>query len=182
MLGGLILTGGASSRMGRDKAALEIGGIRAIDRLAALAKAAGAAGVSTVGGRDWGYPHVVDATAFGGPVGGVTAGAAFLEEQGCQTILAFAVDAPTLTIDDLRPLLSVRAGAAFEGFPLPFIAPLVRRPDAEAGWPLARLLDAWGVLRLPMPAGAGERLKGANTPAEFEALRQAAADADSRAR
>ena len=35
-LGALILTGGASSRMGEDKALLEWGGVRAVDRLVAL--------------------------------------------------------------------------------------------------------------------------------------------------
>ncbi|HEY0651236.1 NTP transferase domain-containing protein, partial [Phenylobacterium sp.] len=48
-LGVVILTGGASSRMGADKAALLWGGRRAVDRLADLARELGAAAVLTSG-------------------------------------------------------------------------------------------------------------------------------------
>ena len=179
MLGALVLTGGASSRMGRDKAGLEIGGVRAVDHVAALAKAAGAKHIATVGGLGRGYPHVEDPIALGGPVGGVVAGAEALAAQGCGTVLVLAVDAPTVTLEDLQPLFSPAGGAAYAGFPLPFVAPLARRPNAaEARWPLTRLLDAWGLERLPVPPDAAGRLKGANTPAEFDALRQATAAGD----
>src|SRR4051794_11241884 len=54
-LGALILTGGASSRMGVDKAAAAWSGVRAVDRVVALAKALGAQPVLTAGAVDYGY-------------------------------------------------------------------------------------------------------------------------------
>jgi molybdopterin-guanine dinucleotide biosynthesis protein A len=60
--GVLILTGGGSRRMGRDKAALDWGGVRAVDRLAELARALGAQRVLTVG-ADLGLPFVLGSRA-----------------------------------------------------------------------------------------------------------------------
>ena len=61
-LGVAILTGGASSRMGEDKAAADWLGVRAVDRVAALARALGAVAVVTVGRADHGLPFAADAT------------------------------------------------------------------------------------------------------------------------
>ena len=45
-------------------------------------------------------------------------------------------------------------------------APLVAPPD----WPLRRLADLAGLAHLPCPPQARQRLAGANTPAERDAL------------
>ena len=174
MIGGLILTGGASSRMGRDKAALDVGGVRAVDRLARLAVELGAATVLTVGGQGYGHPHLEDAVPLGGPVGGVAAGVGALAQAGCSTVLVLAVDAPTLRPEDIAPLFGPAQGAAFAGQPLPFVAPLTRFPEGvRPDWPVARLLEAWSLARLPVPLDAASRLRGANTPREYDALVQA---------
>lgn len=164
-LGAVILAGGASSRMGADKASLDWDGERAVDRVAALARAAGAKTVVVAGG-DFGWPYVDDGGA--GPVGGVLAGFALLADQGVTRALALAVDAPTLTLADLAPLIAAPApGAAFVGFPLPMAIALdAVPPDAETSWPLERLIEGAGLSRPPAPVGAHTRLRGANTPAE----------------
>lgn len=171
-LGGLILCGGASSRMGSDKAALDWNGRRAVDRAAELATAAGCVAVLTVGETDYGLPFVVDDRPLAGPVGGVLAGARLLRARGCGSALVLAVDAPTIRIEDLGPLLAAAGpGAAYDGFPLPMVIDLVRTPeDAQAGWPLRRLADGAGVSRLPSPPDVELRLRGANTPQERDAL------------
>ena len=64
-LGALVLTGGRSSRMGLDKAAQDWGGVRAVDRVFALASATGAEPVLTVGAYDHGLPFAPDPTAYG---------------------------------------------------------------------------------------------------------------------
>ncbi len=164
-LGAIILCGGASRRMGRDKAVLDWGGARAVDLVAALARAVGAQALVTAG-ADFGLPWVPDEDAMAGPVGGVLAGARFL---GTERLLVLAVDAPTVTVDDLAPLLA--AGGYYEGLPVPMVVDAGALPaDAQAGWPLRRLVEAAGLRALPVPDGALERLRGANTPEERERL------------
>lgn len=165
--GVLILTGGGSRRMGVDKASQDWGGARAVDLLAALAQALGSEQTLTVG-ADHGLPFVPDPQPGAGPVGGVLAGAAVLARAGLARALILAVDAPTLTPEDLAPLLADQgAGAAYEGLPLPMVLGLEALPaEAEAGWPLRRLVERAGLTTLPVPAEARARLRGANTPEE----------------
>ena len=167
-LGAAILTGGASSRMGEDKAVQLWDGERAVDLVAALARAAGAAEIVTVGGDDYGWSRVADATPLAGPVGGVLAGASALAARGCEAALILAVDSPTIRLGDLAALLDAPPpGAAFEDLHLPMLIVLSALPaDAEAGWPVRRLIDRAGLTRPPCPPEALARLRGANTPAE----------------
>ncbi|HJV43428.1 molybdenum cofactor guanylyltransferase [Caulobacter sp.] len=166
-LGAIILCGGASRRMGRDKALLDWDGRRAVDRVAALARAVGAGALVTAG-ADLGLPWAPDDEAGGGPVGGVLAGARAL---GTARLLVLAVDAPTVTADDLAPLLA--DGGFYDGLPVPMVVETAALPaEAEAGWPLRRLVERAGLTALPVPEGALARLRGANTPEEFRALVQ----------
>lgn len=172
MLGAMILCGGASSRMGQDKAVLDWGGARAVDRVAALAQAAGAGVVLTVGPLSYGPRAVPDDVPLGGPVGGVLAGADALRASGCDRLLVLAVDCPTLTPQDLAPLLAAPGpGAAFDGFPLPMILALAALPAGMP--PHASLRDfvlRAGLARPEPGAGLLPRLRGANTPEERAAL------------
>lgn len=164
-LGAIILCGGASRRMGRDKAVLDWNGARAVDRVAALARAVGAEALVTAG-ADLGLPWVADDAAFAGPVGGVLAGARAL---GAARLLVLAVDAPTALPEDLAPLLA--GGGYYEGLPVPMVVEASALPaDADAGWPLRRFVERAGLVSLPVPEGAMDRLRGANTPDERERL------------
>jgi molybdopterin-guanine dinucleotide biosynthesis protein A len=171
-LGALVLTGGASARMGTDKAALLWSGVRAVDRLAELASRLGADPVLTAGGRSYGLPAVVDEAPGGGPVSGVTAGCRALAAAGCERALVLAVDAATITPEDLAPLLAAPTpGAAYADLHLPLLLHLGALPaDAGPGWSMGRLIAAAG-LSLVEPAPEGRlRLRGANTPDERAAL------------
>ncbi|MBX3484033.1 NTP transferase domain-containing protein [Phenylobacterium sp.] len=168
-LGAAILTGGASSRMGADKAALDWAGARAVDRAAALARAVGASVVVTVGGPDYGLPSVAD--EGGGPAAGVVAAGLALAARGCDRVLILAVDAPTIRPGDLAPLLAAPGvGAAYEGLHMPLVVDPAALPARAPGGALGRMLEAIGPARLPCPPDAALRLRGANTPAEREAL------------
>jgi molybdopterin-guanine dinucleotide biosynthesis protein A len=169
--GAIILTGGASRRMGADKAALDWGGRRAVDRVAALATAAGAARVLTAG-SDHGLEHVDDPSPGSGPVGGVLAGARVLAAHGLARALVLAVDAPTVTAEDLAPLLAAaEPGAFYDGLPVPMVVTLAALPaEAEAGWPLRRLVERAGLAALACDEEVRARLRGANTPEEVLAL------------
>lgn len=169
-LGAVILVGGRSARMGADKATLDWNGRRALDRLADLARGLGCATVITAG-RDLGLPFVPDPPGSG-PVGGVMAGAQALAGQGLARALVLAVDAPTLRAEDLAPLLAAPSpGAIFHGLALPMVTDLAALPaEAAFDWPLFRLADAAGLERLACADEVARRARGANTPAEREAL------------
>lgn len=171
-LGALILTGGASSRMGADKAALDWGGRRAVDRLWELAREAGAGPAFCVGAGDLGLPRVCEAAPGCGPVGALLAGAQALRAAGAARALVLAVDAPTLTLSDLAPLLAAAPpGASYAGLPLPLVIDLDALPaDAAADSPLRALVSRSGARLLTFPKGALGRLRGANTPDERAAL------------
>jgi len=170
--GVLILTGGASSRMGTDKAALEWAGLRAVDRLARLARDVGAASVLTAGARTYGLPAVDDEAPGGGPVAGVAAGCRALADAGCDRALVLAVDAPTITAEDLAPLIEAPApGAAYAHLHLPLALYLSAMPKAAGpGWSMARLIAEVGLSLVEPAADSRLRLRGANTPAERAAL------------
>ncbi|EJL28263.1 molybdopterin-guanine dinucleotide biosynthesis protein A [Caulobacter sp. AP07] len=171
--GAIILTGGASRRMGADKASLDWDGQRAVDRVAALATAVGATRVLTAG-RAFGLEHVEDPAPGAGPVAGVLGGARALAAHGLARALVLAVDAPTVTADDLAPLLAAPGpGAVYEGLPVPMVVALAALPaDAEPGWPLRRLVERAGLAALPCDEAVRLRLRGANTPEERARLSQ----------
>ena len=175
MLGAVILVGGASSRMGADKAAQDWGGTRAVDLAGRLALRVGAALVVTAGG-DYGWPFVLDPAPGAGPVGGILAGLARLRRESLARCLLLAVDAPTITPGDLAPLLAADApGAAFADYPLPAVVDLASVPrEARPDWPIARLIERAGLSVQTPPRDACARLRGANTPAERAALLGAA--------
>jgi len=168
-LGAVILAGGRSARMGRDKALLCWDGQTAIARVAALAARAGARRV-VVSGADYGLPFVSYPEPFAGPVGGLLAGAAALADV--DRLLVLAVDAPTLRFDHLAPLLQAPApGAVFAGQPLPMvIAPGAIPRRLSAATPLWRLAQLAGLRTLPPDPLTTAHLRGANTPEEFQAL------------
>jgi molybdopterin-guanine dinucleotide biosynthesis protein A len=167
----VILCGGSSSRMGKDKALLEWRGVTALDRLAALSQEVGIRMVLTAG-ADHGLPAVLDASPGEGPCGGILAAALRLRADGYDRALILAVDAPTVTASDIRPLLEARGpGAAYEGLPLPMVIDLAAvPPSTEAQWPLKRLVQAAALAVLPCSDHARPRLRGANTPEEHRRL------------
>lgn len=180
-LGVIILTGGGSSRMGADKAVLLWNGRRAVDRLAQLAHHLGAAAVLTAGDRDYGLPRAAEDPPGGGPAAGIVAGATALRGQGCSRALVLAVDAPTILETDLHALLDAPPpGAAFADLHLPLVFALdALSPESGAGWPMGRLVERAGLIRLACPSEARARLRGANTPEERQALLEALVRAES---
>lgn len=106
-LSAVILAGGASLRMGRDKAWLEIGGRRLIERQIAVARGAGASEV-LVSGRatsnfdSLGVRVLLDEEADRGPMAGVKRA---MEVARGSLLLVLAVDLPAMTSGWLRQLI-----------------------------------------------------------------------------
>jgi len=104
----VILAGGASRRMGRDKAWMEIGGRSLLQIARDKARALGVAEIFISGrpGVDYsalGCPVLLDLEPDAGPLGGVERG---LQACSAPLLLVLAVDLPCLTADFLGRLLA----------------------------------------------------------------------------
>ena len=175
---GIVLAGGRSSRMGRDKAALPWGHAMLLDRMVELLTTAGAARVLVSGDRP-GHAGIPDRRPGLGPVGGLDAVLAHAEGR----IVVVPVDLPRLRPSRIHALVAALAGArgaALEGHPLPcalwaddasraLVADLVAA--SPYGLPVMRLLEALGaeVVAVDEPT---DDLQPCNTPAQWAALRQ----------
>lgn len=170
-LGAIILTGGASRRMGTDKAAQLWDGRRAVDLVAELARSLGAKVVVSAGDGEFGLPRASDPAPLSGPVAGVLAGIALLRGQ-VERVLVLAVDAPTIKPEDLAPLLAAGGvGAAFDDQPLPMVLDISAVPkDVQDDWPLRRFVARAGLIQIPLDLELLPRLRGANTPEERDRL------------
>ncbi len=110
-LSGVVLAAGRSSRMGRDKALLEVDGVPLWERQRAVLAAAGAAEIllSARPGQAWtqraaGFAGVVhDALTGGGPLVGATAA---LERAAHPWLAVLAIDLPALPVAWFATLLA----------------------------------------------------------------------------
>jgi molybdopterin-guanine dinucleotide biosynthesis protein A len=100
---GIVLAGGQSTRMGRDKAMLRWNGRPLIEHQLALLRAAGVDEVRASGHRP-AYDGIVDALPQIGPLGGLAGVATELEDDA--ELLVIPVDMPLLTSALLQRLRS----------------------------------------------------------------------------
>lgn len=115
---GVVLAGGLSSRMGRDKALLQWKGRPLIEHLIATLQAAGISEVKVSGERP-DYRGVADPLPHIGPIGGIAGIAA---SCGDSELLIVPVDMPRLQPALLRRLRDAEPGAGsvrFTGHVLP---------------------------------------------------------------
>lgn len=193
---GLILAGGTSRRMGRDKALLEVGGKPAIARVAErLARVCDPILVVT-DRRDrypsLGLPVVVDQRPGSGAVGGLHAGLAAAPAPVC---VAVACDMPFLSPKVLRVVTEAVAGVdaavpLVDGWPQPLHAAyrrslvpvlevqlgrgpcslrsLLASPDIRVRWLRASQL----------PPAASRSLFNMNTPADYRRALQVEDEGD----
>jgi molybdopterin-guanine dinucleotide biosynthesis protein A len=176
--GGAVLCGGASSRMGRDKALVEIGGRTMVERVCAALDGAGCVPVVVVGGDGerlaaaTGRTALADAWPGEGPLGGVVVALRWFAERGDDGVVVAACDLADLTVDAVRDIAG-GVGAA--------IALADRRHPSLARWPVAALeplealfasgtrslheaLEALGAVEIPVDEAA---LRNVNRPADL---------------
>lgn len=114
---GLLLSGGASRRMGYDKASIMVGGESAAVRAARLLTSV-VDPVWEVGPSHCNLPHVVENPESSGPVSAVAAGWKELSAVGHRgSVLVLACDLPLMTTELLRWLVEVPT----EGSVIPFV-------------------------------------------------------------
>ena len=125
----VLLAGGKSSRMGRDKSALPVNGEPLWERQIGVLRATGPAELFLSGKRDGPYAGcgveiLADEFPGGGPLAGI---ASALRRCESESLLVLAVDMPAMTADFLLMLLeeSRRTGAG--------VVPSVAAEDPKTG-------------------------------------------------
>ena len=179
---GFLLAGGKSSRMGRDKALLQLGGRTLVESgleklnavCAEVAIAGGAADLRRYGRL------IEDTQAECGPLAGIVAA---LEQSEFEWNLFLPVDAPFVPVDVLKSLLLAAGGdeigvmAEADDHLQPLIAvysrralPVLRQQLAAGRWKVTQAVAAAGsVLRVHFDRP--EWFRNVNTPQEFVAAR-----------
>jgi molybdopterin-guanine dinucleotide biosynthesis protein A len=184
-----LLTGGASTRMGTDKALIQIRGRRLVDLASARLREVSADAVE-VGPGHSGLPATLESPAGAGPLAAFVAGADALAERGVQLPpLVLAVDMPLVTVALLR-LLAAAAGdravvpvAGARVQPLCAVYPLAsvevaRRLLADGHGSMRALLDAVPLRRMGeeewRKAATADAFADVDTPEALLAVRHAA--------
>lgn len=182
MIAGAVLCGGASRRMGADKALVALAGVPMADRVAAALAAAGCAPVVLVGGdaaalAALGRPLVADESPGAGPAGGILTA---LRALDADLVVVAACDLPLLDaatvaalVDPLRTDAGVAAAVAVvAGDDRPqrsltcwrrSAADALRVAWAQGGRGIGALLAAVPHVEVEVAADA---VRNVNTPAE----------------
>lgn len=173
---GIVLAGGRSSRMGRDKAALPWAGGTLLDHMIDTLRQAGAARVLVSGERP-SHEGIGDAWPGRGPVGGF---ASVLPHCRDGIAVVVPVDLPMLDarrIDALAAAVVSHRAASCAGHPLPFalqVDATTRRTVDELiatspdGPSVRHLLQTFGAVEVP--ALDATDLRPCNTPADWAAI------------
>jgi molybdopterin-guanine dinucleotide biosynthesis protein A len=176
---GFVLAGGASRRMGRDKALLPLDGQTMLERIASQVQEA-TGSVTLIGPVEryahLGFPVLPDVIGGCGPLGGLYT--ALLSTQADWNVL-IACDMPNITQGFLKQLLDRAEGDGvvpeFDGLPNPLCAVYHRRVLAAAKSAIDRKLfkmqDFISTLRTSRWTVSDPRpLLNVNTPAQYDTL------------
>lgn len=174
-IGGIVLAGGLSSRMGQDKALLSWDGETLLERSIRLLRESGAAPIRVSGPYAM-FDGIPDRVERCGPLGGLYSVLSTLED-GWAWVLP--VDMPRLEVGDLHRLRDAMlvSCARFIGQPLPMLLnvdpncrTLVARLVQQGSGPrsLWRLQQELGVHEVPIAAEAFARMVNCNTPGQWK--------------
>ena len=150
-IAGLVLAGGASSRMGSDKAQLKWRGVRLLDHAASLLKTAGAEAVFVLGRKD--EPGgLADEAPGAGPARAISDAVRRLHKNGWERFLIAPVDMPLMTAEALSVLTDAPDACAYAGHPMPlYLAAGALNAKASKARSVRALLQACGAESPPAP-------------------------------
>lgn len=164
---GVVLAGGRSSRMGRNKAFLEYKGAPLVSHMIRILEEAGLNDVYVSGDLE-GYRCIPDSTPYNGPAHAICDVMNFL--QTYDGALFVPVDMPFLTSDTLRALLRQPRGAYFQDHALP--AFIIQPCHSQSVSSVHQLLQELDIPALTLPEQFKACMGNFNTPKEWqEALR-----------
>lgn len=111
MLVGAVLTGGASRRMGRTKAVIDVEGLPMARRVIAALEGVGCAAVTAIGGdpdelSSLGVAVIPDDHPGEGPLGGIATALRSYRSHPSADVLVVACDLPFVGVDDLDRLVA----------------------------------------------------------------------------
>jgi molybdopterin-guanine dinucleotide biosynthesis protein A len=180
-----VLTGGSSTRMGTDKALVEVDGIPMAERVAGALQDAGCDPVVFVGGRPepldrLGRLHVPDTAPGAGPAGGIMSALRALGDD-VQWVLIASCDLPYLRAAHLLPLVDAVPGADGSDVDV-VVASTDRRQPLCALWSSttsAKVAEAFGS-GVRSVFGLLDGLRVIEVPVEHEGLRNVNTAADLR--
>lgn len=167
---GIVMAGGKSTRMGQDKALLEIAGVTQLERCQQLLREAGCQQVYVSRNS---ADCIADALPERGPLGGLLSVLHTLE-QASQRLLIVPIDMPLLTADALCYLLEQPQAAYYRTAPLPcklthseeLQGYLTRQlTDPSGDWSIRSMLQA--VAAQPLDWAYSYQLKNTNTPQQW---------------
>ncbi len=161
---GVVLAGGRSSRMGKNKALLEYNGKPLLDHMISLLKSAGLSDIYVSGKID-GYRCIPDQEQHEGPAWAMHDVITYLKFP--DRVLFIPVDMPLLSVEALRLLMKQEHGGYFEN---EFLPALITIP-----YPVKRLksvqefLEAANTPPITLPETLKYCMNNTNTPEEWKA-------------
>lgn len=169
---GIVLAGGASRRMGRDKSGMLWHGRTLLQHACKLLDDIGCPTVNILGRPDL-KNGLADLQPGAGPGQALLQALDQARSRSLRGILVLPADMPRLTSDILRPLLSVpdNTACAWVRHPLPLFLPASLSPsDPENIKAIRDLLSAGPVERPHLPEALIAQMHNVNTPEDFAAL------------
>jgi molybdopterin-guanine dinucleotide biosynthesis protein A len=171
-IAGIVLAGGHSSRMGRDKASLSWEGQTLLEHARALLRSIGCKTIS-ISGKPELADGFSDSEPGAGPGRALLDALIDLQTTSLEGLLAIPVDMPELSTEAILPLVSppYTTARAWHRHPLPVYLPAgLAQIDRSKARSIRDLLNAGPNERPPLPDQFADQMRNINTPADFEQL------------
>lgn len=170
-IAGVVLIGGQSSRMGQDKALLQLNGRPLHQHMRGLLQAAGVS-KTYFSGSIPGVDGFADRQTHAGPARAVADIMRHLEGQHTH-VLVVPVDMPLLDVDILQQLLHSPIPCHYDQQPFPFFMPVQAVPEDVRS--VRQLLQAAGAKSIPVPKMCENRFCNVNTPEDWKNIQKGCA-------
>lgn len=162
-IAGVVLAGGRSSRMGKNKALLEFKGRPLVQHMIDILRDAGLKDIFISGSLE-GYSCINDEQLFAGPVQGIRS--VLQEKPNYKGYLFVPVDMPLLTPEILQDLISKNEGGYFIGWPLPLF--LMRPITMGESASVQGFIEANSLYPVDIPSAYEAAMVNINTPQEWD--------------
>jgi len=162
---GVVLVGGRSSRMGKNKSMLDYKGEPLLEHIINIIKQTGITKI-VISGELEGYDCIPDDKPFAGPAQAIMS--VIRRISGKTGFLFVPVDMPLLTPETLCLLLQQKHGGYYKDKLLPaFIVPPYLKSEAES---VQGLLDSFSINPIILPDDYLPAMVNINTPQEWKTI------------